>query len=75
MLDNTLASWNYTADLRQSILCRDVIRQSAIQYILSHQVMVMAEYSLSLQFNRVQGVVGRFDLGFPNRNLKEIYKG
>jgi hypothetical protein len=28
--DNPPISWSYTADLRQSILCRDVIRQSAI---------------------------------------------
>ncbi len=29
VLDNTSVSWIYTADLRQSILCRDVVGQSA----------------------------------------------
>jgi hypothetical protein len=29
VLDRTPIIWSHTADLRQSILCRDVIRQSA----------------------------------------------
>ena len=31
VLDNTPITWSYTADLRQSISCRDAIGQSAIQ--------------------------------------------
>jgi hypothetical protein len=30
VVDNNPIIWSYTADLRQSILCRDVIQQSAV---------------------------------------------